>query len=145
VYTISSHKTLLDEFFRDLDRASNLPRSFSPAVDIAQTKDGYLLRADLAGIAKDTVRIEVKDKVLSICGERPELQATEGQYRHTEIPTGKFERTFQLAETIDRDKVEAKFENGLLEVTLRLKPELDARTNLIGGPSHSTSQEGLAK
>ena len=128
MYAISSPKTLLDEFFCDLDHGTSLPRSFRPAVDIAQIEGGYLLRADLAGVAKDSVRIEVKDRVLAISGDRPALQETEGQYRHSEIPTGKFERTFQLADAIDRDKVDAKFENGLLEVTLRLKPELGART-----------------
>jgi HSP20 family protein len=127
MYTLTSPKAILDEFFGDLERVSNQPRTFSPAVDIAQVDDGFLLRADLAGVAKENLRIDVKNQVLSISGERAALGATEGGYRHTEIPTGKFERTFQLADAIDRDKVEAKFENGLLEVKLQIKPELGAR------------------
>jgi len=127
MYAISSPKTILDEFFGDLERVSNQPRTFSPAMDIAQVEDGFLLRADLAGVAKDTLRIDIKNQVLSISGERPALPTTEGGYRHTEIPSGKFERIFQLADAIDRDRVDAKFENGLLEVKLWIKPELGAR------------------
>jgi HSP20 family molecular chaperone IbpA len=52
--------------------------------------------------------------------------ATKG-YRHSEIGYGKFERRFHLAESIDLDKVEAKFDNGFLEVKLALKPELGPR------------------
>ena len=127
MYTLTSPRIFLDEFFRDFERAPAASASFRPAVDVTQLDGGYVLRAELAGVAKEAVRVEVKDQVLSISGERqaPEV-ATKG-YRHSEIGYGKFERSFHLAESIDLEKVEAKFDNGFLEVTLSLKPELGPR------------------
>jgi HSP20 family protein len=124
--TITTPRSFLDEFFREFERTPQTA-TFRPAVDVAQVEDGYVLRAELAGVPKESVRVEVKDQVLSISGERPApLAATKG-YRHSEIGYGKFERHFQLADAIDRDRVEAKFDNGLLDVKLYLKPELGAR------------------
>jgi HSP20 family protein len=127
MYTLTSPRIFLDEFFRDFERSPVPASNFRPAVDVSQLEDGYTLRAELAGVPKESVRVEVKDQVLSISGERlaPEV-ATKG-YRHSEIGYGKFERRFHLAESIDLDKVEAKFDNGFLEVKLALKPELGPR------------------
>jgi len=124
--TLTSPRTYLDEFFRDFERSSETA-GFRPAVDVAQMEDGYELRAELAGVPKESVRVEVKDQVLSISGERPAPKAAVKGYRHSEIGYGKFERRFQLADGIDRDRVEAKFDNGLLDVRLYLKPELGPR------------------
>jgi HSP20 family protein len=124
--TLTSPRSFLDEFFRDFDRSTETA-TFRPAVDVVQVEDGYVLRAELAGVPKESVRVEVKDQVLSIAGERPAPQVAVKGYRHSEIAYGKFERHFQLADAIDRDRVEAKFENGLLDVKLYLKPELGPR------------------
>ena len=127
MYTLTSPRTFLDEFFRDFERAPAPSASFRPAVDVAQVDDGYVLRAELAGVPKESVKVEVKDQVLSISGERPAPQVVSKGYRHSEIGYGKFERRFHLAESIDLDRVEAKFDNGFLEVKLALKPELGPR------------------
>jgi HSP20 family protein len=128
MYTLSSPRTFLDEFFRDFERTpSPAAATFRPAVDVAQVDDGYVLRAELAGVSKESVHVEVKDQVLSISGERVAPEVASKGYRHSEIGYGKFERRFHLAESIDLDKVEAKFENGFLEVKLALKPELGPR------------------
>jgi len=124
--TLTSPRSFLDEFFRDFERSTQ-PATFRPAVDVAQVEDGYVLRAELAGVPKESVRVEVKDQVLSISGERPAPELATKGYRHSEIGYGKFERHFQLADGIDRDRVEAKFDNGLLDVKLYLKPELGPR------------------
>lgn len=127
MYTLSSPRTFLDEFFHDFERAPAPSASFHPAVDVAQVDDGFLLRAELAGVPKESVHVEVKDQILSISGERQAPETTSKGYRHSEIGYGKFERSFQLAESIDLDRVEAKFDNGFLEVKLALKPELGPR------------------
>lgn len=127
MYTLTSPRTFLDEFFRDFERAPVPAASFHPAVDVTQVDNGYVLRAELAGVPKEAVKVEVKDQVLSISGERPVPEVAATGYRHSEIGYGKFERSFQLAESIDLDKVEAKFDNGFLEVKLALKPELGPR------------------
>jgi len=127
MYTTTSPRMFLDEFFRDFERTPSPAATFRPAVDVAQVDDGYVLRAELAGVPKESVKVEVKDQVLSISGERVAPEVASKGYRHSEIGYGKFERRFHLAESIDLDKVEAKFENGFLEVKLALKPELGPR------------------
>ena len=126
MYAIATPRTILDEFFRDCD-PSQATTSFRPAVEIVQVEDGYLLRAELPGVAKESVKVEVKDKVLAISGEKPAPSDPAKGYRYSEISYGKFDRSFHLADSIDLDRVEAKFENGFLEIKLSLKPELGTR------------------
>lgn len=126
MYTIATPRTILDEFFRDSAREA-APSTFRPAVEIVQVEDGFVLRAELAGVGKESVKVEVKDKVLTISGEKPAPADPAKGYRYSEISHGKFDRSFHLAESIDLDRVDAKFDNGLLEIRLSLKPELGAR------------------
>jgi HSP20 family protein len=125
MYTIATPRTWIDEMFREFERTGT-PANFRPSVEVVQVDDGYVLRAELAGVAKESVKVEVKDKVLGISGERPAPAAAKG-YRYSEIAYGKFDRRFHLAESIDLDRVDAKFENGFLEIQLKLKPELGPR------------------
>lgn len=126
MYTIATPRTLIDEFFRDFERPQPT-QAFRPSVDVAQVDDGYLLRAELAGVSKESVKVEVKDQVLTLSGERPAPATPAKGYRFSEIAYGKFDRRFHLADSIDLERIEAKFDNGLLEVKLHLKPELGAR------------------
>ena len=96
-------------------------------MDVVQVESGFVLRAELPGVAKDAVKVEVKEQILSISGEKPAPNYETKGYRYSEIGYGKFERTFHLSESIDLDRVEAKFESGILEIKLSLKPELGAR------------------
>jgi len=127
MYTINTPRTLIDEFFREFDRPQQSTLTFRPAVDVAQVDDGYLLRAELAGVPKESVKVEVKDQVLTLSGDRPAPSTPAKGYQFSEIIHGKFERRFHLADSIDLDRIEAKFDNGLLEVKLHQKPELGAR------------------
>ena len=128
MYTLTNPRTLIDEFFRDSERpASPQIPSFRPAVDVAQVEGGFVLRAELPGIAKEAVKVEVKEQILTLSGEKPIPSYEIKGYKYSEIGYGKFERTFHLSESIDLDRVEAKFESGILEIKLYLKPELGPR------------------
>jgi HSP20 family protein len=125
MYTLANPRTFLEDFFRDVERpAATSSPTFRPAVDVAQVEDGFVLRAELAGVPKETVKVEVKEQVLRLSGEKPAPSYETKGYRYSEIHYGAFERTFQLSDSIDRDHVEAKFDNGILEIRLALKPEL---------------------
>ncbi len=128
MYTLTSPRNLIEDFFRDFERPNpSTTPSFRPAVDVAQVEGGFVLRTELAGVAKDAVKVEVKEQVLTISGDKPAPSYESKGYRYSEIGYGKFERTFQLSESINLDQVEAKFDNGVLEVRLALKPELGPR------------------
>jgi HSP20 family protein len=98
-------------------------RRWVPAMDLVETDDSLVLRADLPGLSRDDVEIEIKDGVLTVSGERKaeHEEKSEGFYR-VERTFGRFSRSLSLPEGIDADRVAADFEDGVLEVRIP-KPE----------------------
>ncbi len=98
-------------------------RRWVPAVDLLEEEGQYVLRADLPGLGEEDVKIEVEDHVLSISGERSSEHEHYGEgYRRVERASGSFRRSLRLPEGIEEDAIEARFENGVLEVVIP-KPE----------------------
>ncbi len=92
---------------------------WAPRVDIRETDDALLVQAELPGIDKKDVKLEVKDGVLTLSGERRyEKDVKEENVHRVERAYGKFMRSFSLPTNIDADKVTATMENGVLEVRL---------------------------
>ena len=90
-----------------------------PAVDIYETKDAVCVRAELPGVDKDAVNVEVKDGVLALHGERKfEKEVKEENYHRVERAYGTFHRSFSLPSSVDGERVTARMQNGVLEVTL---------------------------
>jgi len=117
---------------RDMNRLFNtlfepssgaVMRRWSPAMDLVETEDNYVLRADLPGVSEGDVKIELDDNVLTISGERKSAhkEAKEGYYR-VERAYGSFSRTLKLPEGVDADSIRASFDRGVLEVNVP-KPE----------------------
>ncbi len=98
-------------------------RRWVPAMDLVETDDHFVLRADLPGLDEDDVHIEVEDDVLTVSGERKaeHEEQREGFYR-VERAFGAFRRSLTLPEGVDAEAVEAAFHNGVLEVRIP-KPE----------------------
>lgn len=97
---------------------------FRPKVDIRETDSGLIFQADLPGVKKDDLTIELEKDVLTIAGkrERAEVEEGENQWR-TESVAGTFSRGFRLPDTADSSSVHAKLEDGILTVTVGLKEE----------------------
>jgi HSP20 family protein len=132
MYTLAHPRSFLEDFFRDFERpAATGTATFRPAVDVAQVDGGFVLRAELPGVAKESVKVEVKEQVLRIAGEKTAPSYEAKGYRYSEINYGTFERTFQLSDSIDRDRVEAKFDNGVLEIRLALRPEVGPKQIVV--------------
>ncbi len=100
------------------DRGSGL-RRWIPAMDLVETTDHYVLRADLPGLSDEDVNIQLQDSVLTVSGERKAEngQQQEGYYR-LERASGAFSRSLTLPEGVDPDGVKAKFDRGVLEITI---------------------------
>jgi HSP20 family protein len=98
-------------------------RRWIPAMDLVETKDDFVLRADLPGLTEKDVNIEVEHNVLTVSGERKaeHEERKEGYYR-VERASGSFSRSLTLPEGVDPSAVRASFENGVLEVRVP-KPE----------------------
>ena len=93
--------------------------TWSPAVDIFETGDEIVVKAEVPGLAKDEVRVEVENGVLTLHGERKfEREVKEENYHRVERTYGTFSRSFTLPSTVDSARIEARFKDGILEVTL---------------------------
>jgi HSP20 family protein len=98
-------------------------RRWMPAMDLVESGDHFVLRADLPGLTEDDVHIELEDTTLTISGERKAEHESkdEGWYR-LERAFGAFSRSLQLPKGIDPESVQASFDRGVLEVRIP-KPE----------------------
>ncbi|MGH8195532.1 MAG: Hsp20/alpha crystallin family protein [Woeseiaceae bacterium] len=131
--------TLLNLLQRDLDRfagrrygADDIDHGavadWTPAVDILEEKDRFVLRADLPGVSPEEIDISMEKGVLSLSGERRQEKSTEVDgVKRVERLTGKFYRRFTLPETANAEKISARSANGILEVTIPKLPEVQAR------------------
>ncbi len=111
------------EFDRLFGTAIGAPTltTWSPAVDVRESDNDFIVTAELPGLAKDDVDITVENGVLSLSGakkeEREEGTADSGRYV-LERRYGRFRRSFSLPRGVDADNVSAKFSDGILTVTL---------------------------
>lgn len=103
---------------REMDDEGDL-YDWRPPVDIYETAHDFILKAELAGVVKEDVSVEVKDNVLTLKGERlldPEVKNE--QYYRKERAFGKFQRSFTLQESINPEQVKASFKNGVLTIAV---------------------------
>ena len=99
-------------------------RALVPAMDVTEEENQYVVRAELPGLTRDDIEITYKDGVLMLTGEKKEkTESKAGRYFLRERFEGKFGRNLQLPEKVDVEKIEATFENGILELVLPFNPE----------------------
>ena len=98
-------------------------RRWVPSMDLVETEEHFVLRADLPGLTEEDVSIELEDNVLTVAGERKaeHEEKKEGFYR-MERSFGHFRRSLTLPEGVDAEKIAATFDKGVLEVRIP-KPE----------------------
>ena len=124
--------SLMTDFDRIFDSmfSPGLPRlsagqSWMLAVDVNETEKEFFLSADMPGLDKNDVSVDIHDGVITIKGERAidNEKSTDG-YRIRERQLGSFNRSFRLPDNVNEDKVAAKFKNGVLTVTLPKNKEI---------------------
>ena len=94
-------------------------QSWTPQIDVIETEDAIKLKAELAGMDPKDINIEVQDNVLTVSGERRfEEEVKEDKYYRIERRYGSFSRSIALPQTVDENRIEAKYDNGLLEVSV---------------------------
>jgi HSP20 family protein len=97
---------------------------WSPLVDIHETKDSFLLMAELPGVKQEDVEVSVEGDTLTLKGERKrEAEVKEDQYHRIERSYGRFERSILLPSVVDPNRVKATYRDGVLEVQLPKKEE----------------------
>jgi HSP20 family protein len=118
---------LFDTFFDAAPRrsanAAVPPRRWIPSMDLIETEDRFVLRADLPGLSDGDVSIELVDNVLTLSGQREsELKDGVAGYSRIERAFGAFSRSLTLPDGTDPEGIEASFDRGVLEVRIP-KPE----------------------
>ena len=114
--------SLLDEAFSSRQygtEGSALTSSWLPACDIFEDKDAVRIVAEIPGVNPDDVKLSVENNMLTIRGEKRQAEEKESERVHRyERSYGRFERTFALPATVDTDRIEAHYGDGLLTVVL---------------------------
>ena len=114
----------LFDWSRDWERyfdndTSVTTRQFVPAVDVEENETHYLVSFDVPGVSKNDIKIEIKEKMLTISGEKKSERTEKNKnYYLTERSSGRFERRFTLPENVDAEKVEAVHADGVLKVSI---------------------------
>jgi HSP20 family protein len=110
----------LSSLQNELDRLFEAPQpAWSPALDVRENKDSYIIRAELPGLKREDIEVSLQDGALVISGERTVEKVEEGVEVHRqERYYGKFQRALTLPEPVAADKVKADYKDGVLTVTL---------------------------
>lgn len=116
----------LDQFFGDepsrrslLSGSGGARDGWVPAVDVRETDESFVFTAELPGLTKNDVSITLEDNVLTLTGERQfDNEESKNEFRRIERSYGRFTRSFTLPNEVDDDKVEAKYGDGILTVTV---------------------------
>ena len=122
---------LLDSLFTNgtLNDDGVVSARFVPATDIAELNDHYLVTVDLPGLKKDDIKITLEDKTLTISGEKKfENEEKKDSYHRVERGYGRFERSFTLPQSVRTEKIDAKYKDGVLSLTVPKTEEAKQRT-----------------
>jgi HSP20 family protein len=100
---------------------------FSPVVNTREGEFAYHIEVDLPGVDKENIKVDVKDNVLTISGERKHKEEVKREdYYKLESSYGKFERSFTLPKGVDTENIQASSDKGVLEVTIpKLETEVE--------------------
>lgn len=119
---------------------------FAPDVEIKETKDAYVFRADLPGVRPEDVEVSVVGNRLTVSGKREEEKRQEDdRYFAYERSYGSFSRSFVLPEHGDLDKLRASMESGVLEIVVPKRAEMQPRRIEIGKGGKETKAEPAGK
>ena len=125
------------------DTATN---AWSPAFDISEEGDQFLVRADLPGLTQDDVVVELQDRRLTISGERRQERREEhASFIRMERGYGSFSRTLTLPKGIDPDTIEASFEHGVLELRVPKPAKAEPHRITIGGARPTELESGAGE
>jgi HSP20 family protein len=129
---------ILDDFFtgKPLAAARHLQSDsgigWGPAVDVRETEDEILVYADLPGVEKDDIQLEVKNHTLFLTGRRKPFSSADSGWLRREAPYGQFFRAFSLSADVKASQVTANFKSGVLEIHLPKAEEAKPHRVKIG-------------
>jgi len=127
---IVSLRREMDRLFDDaFGRTAPAPASWTPVVDVRETKDAWLFELELPGVNPANVEVTADQRVLTIRGEKQAQRSESEEQRWVSLErvTGTFERSFRLPSSVREDAIEARYEHGVLTVTVPKAEKPEAR------------------
>jgi len=128
-------RSLMDRLFEQsfgripMFRESGEEIALGLSLDVYETGNEYVVKAELPGVDPKDVDISIEDDVLTIKGEfQKKEEVSEDQYLRRELRYGRFQRSLRLPPTVEPEKAQAQFENGMLKLTIPKKAEARSRT-----------------
>jgi len=116
-----------DDFFNACSVETEV-QSFRPTVDVTETEESFLLKADLPGVSEKNIALKVHDGVLHLSGKREDMEDEKKAGGHLrERRFGTFSRQFKLGPNVNSEKIAASYKDGVLTVTLAKKEEVKPR------------------
>ena len=110
---------LWDRFFGETPFARLPSEEWAPSIDVSETKDNFIVKAELPGLEAKDVNVTVSGNLLTIKGEKKKEEEEKDEHHYcSERYYGSFQRVFQLPTSVQADKVEATFDKGVLKVTI---------------------------
>ncbi len=110
----------IDRFFGDMGLGfENFDKVWNPNIDISESEEVFEVVAEIPGMSKEDIKISIKENVLTLTGEKKQEEKTDKKNFHrAERMYGQFQRSFQLPNTVKSDDIKAKYENGVLNITI---------------------------
>jgi HSP20 family protein len=119
----SEFRKNIEEIFRSIPRFTCTECTWTPPMDIYETPDDIIILAEVAGVKKEDLDIEINSKAVKICGKRLDIPGIDNvTYRLAEIQCGRFERILFMPSPINTEKVNASYTDGLLKIHLAKQP-----------------------
>jgi HSP20 family protein len=124
----STFPSIFDDFFtNEMVQANQRSHaSFVPAVNVFETDEQYSLEVFVPGFSKENIKIDIQDEVLTISSETSEAKQSteEGKFTRKEFSFSSFKRSFSIPEIVDVEAIDAKYENGILNILLPKRKEV---------------------
>ncbi len=127
-------RSFFDDFFDVMETPGRGRRNWlngsiwAPAVDLIDKKDKFVAKVELPGVEKKDVKLSLNDGNLTIQGEiKKEEETQKEDYYYRERAYGNYSRTISLPGEVEKEKISAKFKNGILEITMPKKPEVQPK------------------
>jgi HSP20 family protein len=128
----TSFSNLIDRFFNEsLSRTGGAAYSFVPRVDIVENDKAYEIHVAAPGMNKEDFKLDLKDNYLTVSGERKfTKEQNEKNFHSIETQYGNFSRSFALPDNVDGARINAKYNNGILEITIPKDEKKSLKTTI---------------
>ena len=131
---------VFNDFFPEMNETSLTASWFAPKTDVYEEDDRIVLDMELPGMREEDLNLTLEGNTITVSGERKmEKERKQDRYHRVERSYGTFSRTFSLPATVDQNAVEAKYENGVLHVSMIKRADARPRQITIGGDKKQIS------